>query len=163
MIKKFYHAIVGDPNEKVLKRCRPVVEQINALEREFEAKSDAELRAMTETFRQRIRTAIAPLQEQLAAAEQEYLAVLGTDEQRFARIEIDRIKREILKLEDEQLDEILPEAFAAVREASKRTIGLRHYDVRLIGGMVLNSGSIAEMKTGEGKTLIATLPLYLTR
>jgi len=161
MIKKFYHAIVGDPNEKVLKRCRPVVEQINALEREFEAKSDAELRAMTETFRRRIRAAIAPLQEQLDAAEQEYLAVLGTDEQRFARIEIDRIKREILKLEDEELNEILPEAFAAVREASKRTIGLRHYDVQLIGGMVLNSGSIAEMKTGEGKTLVATLPLYL--
>ena len=59
------------------------------------------------------------------------------------------------------LKEILPEAFAAVREASKRTIGLRHYDVQLIGGMVLHSGTIAEMKTGEGKTLVATLPLYL--
>ncbi len=89
------------------------------------------------------------------------MAVLGTDEQRFARIEVERIQREILKLEDEVLKEILPEAFAAVREASKRTIGLRHYDVQLIGGMVLNSGSIAEMKTGEGKTLVATLPLYL--
>ena len=61
----------------------------------------------------------------------------------------------------EDLDELLPEAFAAVREASKRTLGLRHFDVQMIGGMVLHEGKIAEMKTGEGKTLVATLPLYL--
>jgi preprotein translocase subunit SecA len=59
------------------------------------------------------------------------------------------------------LDDLLPEAFAAVREASKRTTGLRHYDIQLIGGMVLHEGRIAEMRTGEGKTLVATLPLYL--
>ena len=59
------------------------------------------------------------------------------------------------------LEDILPEAFAAVREASKRTIGLRHYDVQMLGGVVLHRGQIAEMKTGEGKTLVATLPLYL--
>src|SRR5574340_1719770 len=63
--------------------------------------------------------------------------------------------------EGETLDDLLSEAFAAVREASKRTIGLRHYEVQLIGGMVMNNSSIAEMKTGEGKTLVATLPLYL--
>ncbi|MFN7211035.1 MAG: preprotein translocase subunit SecA, partial [Aggregatilineales bacterium] len=63
--------------------------------------------------------------------------------------------------EGETLDDLLPEAFAVVREASVRTIGLRHYDVQLIGGMVLHDGKIAEMKTGEGKTLVATLPLYL--
>src|SRR5262249_49731911 len=61
----------------------------------------------------------------------------------------------------ESLDDILPEAFAAVREASRRTIGLRHYDVQCLGGMVLHQGRISEMKTGEGKTLVATLPLYL--
>ncbi|MGB9521884.1 MAG: preprotein translocase subunit SecA, partial [Anaerolineales bacterium] len=61
----------------------------------------------------------------------------------------------------ETLDDLLPEAFAAVREASKRTIGLRHYDVQLIGGITLHQGKIAEMRTGEGKTLVATLPLYL--
>ena len=64
-------------------------------------------------------------------------------------------------LEGETLDELLPEAFAAVREASKRTIGLRHYDVQMIGGITLHHGKIAEMRTGEGKTLVATLPLYL--
>jgi preprotein translocase subunit SecA len=87
--------------------------------------------------------------------------VAGTDEQKFARVEVDRLRKELLRAEDEILNEILPEAFAAVREASKRTTGLRHYDVQLLGGMVLHSGSIAEMKTGEGKTLVATLPLYL--
>src|SRR5947199_7670221 len=61
----------------------------------------------------------------------------------------------------EDLDDLLPEAFAAVREASKRALGMRHFDVQLIGGMVLHEGKIAEMKTGEGKTLVATLPLYL--
>ena len=61
----------------------------------------------------------------------------------------------------ETLEQILPEAFAVVREASQRVLGLRHYDVQLIGGMVLNSGKIAEMRTGEGKTLVATLPVYL--
>ena len=63
--------------------------------------------------------------------------------------------------EGEELDELLPEAFACVREAAKRTLGMRHFDVQLIGGMVLHEGRIAEMKTGEGKTLVATLPLYL--
>lgn len=161
MLKKFYYAIVGDPNEKTLKSYRPIVEEINALEAEFEKKSNDELRAMTATFKERVQSATAELREELARAEAEYLAVLGTDEQKFARVEVDRIKKEMLTLEAEELDEILPEAFAAVREASKRTTGLRHYDVQLLGGIVLHSGSIAEMKTGEGKTLVATLPLYL--
>ena len=161
MIRKFYYAIAGDPNDKALKRLQPNVERINDLESTFEAKSDGELRDMTATFRARIRDAAAPLVAQLEEAQEEYLAVLGTDEQRFARIEVDRIRREILDAEEDELEEILPEAFAAVREASKRTIGLRHYDVQLIGGMVLHNGTIAEMKTGEGKTLVATLPLYL--
>ncbi len=75
-----------------------------------------------------------------------------------------RLKTDEFRLrlaEDETLDEILPEAFAAVREASKRTIGLRHYDVQLIGGSAMHQGKIAEMRTGEGKTLVATLPMYL--
>ncbi|HXF60227.1 MAG TPA: preprotein translocase subunit SecA [Caldilineaceae bacterium] len=161
MFRKLMTAIVGDPNEKALKRYWPIVEEINALEKKFEAKSDDELRDLTASFRQRIYEATHALRAELDAAQQEYLSVLGTDEQKYARVELNRIKKEILQAENEVLDEILPEAFAAVREASKRTIGLRHYDVQLIGGMVLHSGAIAEMKTGEGKTLVATLPLYL--
>ncbi len=161
MIKKFYYALTGDPNEKVLKKYRPIAAQINDLEDTFAQKSSDELRGMTIGFQQRIATATAELREELAEAEKEYLDVLGTDEQKFARVEVERIKKEMRKAEEAILWEILPEAFAAVREASKRTTGLRHYDVQLLGGMVLHSGTIAEMKTGEGKTLVATLPLYL--
>jgi preprotein translocase subunit SecA len=161
MFKKMYYAITGDPNEKVLKKYRPIVAQINDLEKAFERKSNDELRAMTHSFQARIVEATSDLRDALAEAEQEYLDVLGTEEQKFARVEVERIKKELRKEEEKILWEILPEAFAAVREASKRTTGLRHYDVQLLGGMVLHSGRIAEMKTGEGKTLVATLPLYL--
>lgn len=161
MLKKLYYAITGDPNEKVLKRYRPIVDEINALEADFARKSNDELAALTASFQQRILGATTELRQALSEARQEYMAVLGTDEQKYARIEVDRIKKELLAAEAELLEEILPEAFAAVREASKRTTGLRHYDVQLMGGMVLHSGTIAEMKTGEGKTLVATLPLYL--
>jgi len=161
MLKKIYYAIVGDPNEKTLKGYRPIVAEINALEPEFAQKSNDELKAMTTVFKERVQSATAELREEMVHAEQEYLAVLGTDEQKFARVEMNRIKKEMLDMEAAELDEILPEAFAAVREAGKRTIGLRHYDVQLLGGIVLHSGTIAEMKTGEGKTLVATLPLYL--
>src|SRR5689334_5466299 len=161
MIKKLYYAIAGDPNEKILKRYRPVVAEINALEKEFEAKSVDELRAMTADFKQRIQEATQASREELAKAQEEYMAVLGTDEQKVARVEVERIKKEVREAEEDALCEVLPEAFAAVRDASKRTTGLRHYDVQLLGGMVLHSGTIAEMKTGEGKALVATLPLYL--
>jgi preprotein translocase subunit SecA len=161
MFRKMYYAVVGDPNEKELNKLRPMVEQVNALEPEFEAKSNDDLRALTAEFQSRIHAATDGLRARLQTAEEEYLAVLGTDEQRFARVEVDRLKKELLKAEEAELNAILPEAFAAVREAAKRTIGLRHYDVQLLGGMVLHTGRIAEMKTGEGKTLVATLPLYL--
>ena len=91
-----------------------------------------------------------------------------TRERRRCRNEREELKtqaedldKQLREAEAEVLQELLPEAFAAVREASRRTIGLRHFDVQLIGGAVLHEGKIAEMKTGEGKTLVATLPLYL--
>ena len=110
--------VFGTASDRRVKRYRPLVEAINALEPDMERLSDAELRAKTDAFRQA------------------YAA-------------------------GKTLDSLLPEAFATVREAAKRTLGQRHFDVQLIGGMVLNEGSIAEMKTGEGKTLVATLPVYL--
>ena len=105
-------------SEKEVKRVMPLVNKINALEPEWEKLSDAQLRAKTQDFKNRLQ--------------------IG-----------------------ETLDDILPEAFATVREASKRVLGLRHFDVQLIGGIILHQGRIAEMKTGEGKTLVATLPAYL--
>ena len=161
MLKKFLTKVVGDPNEKELKRLQPLVEEIDGLEERFTRMDNDEFNEMTQQFRQRIIGETTELREALAAAEGEYASVAGTDEQRFARIEVERIRKELLDEEQEILDEMMPEAFAAVREAARRMIGLRHYDVQLIGGGVLHSSTIAEMKTGEGKTLVATLPLYL--
>ncbi len=161
MLKKFLTKIVGDPNEKELKRLQPLVGEINGLEERFARAENDQFKEMTQQFRRRISDETADLRDALTAAEGEYAAVAGTDEQRFARIEVERIRKELLDQEQEILDEIMPEAFAAVREAARRTIGLRHYDVQLIGGGVLHSSKIAEMKTGEGKTLVATLPLFL--
>jgi preprotein translocase subunit SecA len=124
---------MGDPNERELKKIRPIVVRINDLEPEIEKLSDEDLRAKTAEFRQLIDAAVEDAED---------------DEERE-------------KQRDEILEELLPEAFAVVREASRRTIGLRHYDVQMIGGFVLHQGKIAEMRTGEGKTLVATLPSYL--
>ena len=122
--------IFGDPNEKVVKTLRPVVEKINGWESKFKAMSDEELRAQTVEFRKRLGVETSP-------------------------------QPSPSKGEGALLEEILPEAFAVVREAAKRVLGQRHYDVQLMGGMVLHRGQISEMRTGEGKTLVATLPAYL--
>ena len=110
--------VLGDPNEKALKKLTPFVREINGLEPEFQKMTDEELLGMTGEFRSR-----------LAAGE--------------------------------GLEDIMAEAFTAVREAARRNLKQRHYDVQLIGGLVLHRGQIAEMKTGEGKTLVATLAVYI--
>jgi preprotein translocase subunit SecA len=135
MLKSFVKLFGGDPNKKTIEEIRPIADEINALEAEFEALSDEALRAKTDEFRERITESIGNVE--------------GLEE------------KEQFKAAQEALNEILPEAFAAVREASKRTIGLRHFDVQMIGGVILHRGAIAEMRTGEGKTLVATLPIYL--
>ncbi len=133
MLKSILNVLAGNPYQRELARYKEIVERVNALEDEMRARSDEELRALTDVFRARIRERVEGISD----------------------------KQQRLAAEREVLDEILPEAFAAVREASQRTIGLRHFDVQIIGGIVLHEGKIAEMKTGEGKTLVATLPLYL--
>jgi preprotein translocase subunit SecA len=145
IVDKVVGKVFGTKSERVIKRLQPAVEQINALEPQMQALSDEELRAKTEEFRDRI-------QERLRAVK----ADAEGDPERAK--EIDKERKQALK---DTLEAILPEAFAVVREAGRRTLNMRHFDVQLIGGMVLNSGSIAEMKTGEGKTLVATLPVYL--
>jgi preprotein translocase subunit SecA len=134
-IEKALTKVFGSANERLLKKLWPVVARINALEPEIKRLSDEDLRAKTEAFKARFA-----------------LRMEGADE----------VSPEARKqLEREALDEILPEAFACVREASARATGMRHFDVQLIGGMILHRGMIAEMRTGEGKTLVATLPVYL--
>ena len=118
MLDTLLAKVVGTQNERELKRLRPIVAQVNALEASVQALSDEQLRGKTIEFRQR-------------------------------------------SANGETLDELLPEAFAVVREAGRRVLNMRHFDVQLIGGAVLHKGKIAEMKTGEGKTLVATLPAYL--
>src|SRR5216110_1954756 len=118
MLDTLLASVFGTQNDRELKRLRPIVAQVNALEPQTKALSDEQLRGRTTELRQR-----------------------------FA--------------DGETLDELLPEAFAVVREAGRRVLNMRHFDVQLIGGAVLHKGKIAEMKTGEGKTLVATLPAYL--
>ena len=118
MLGQIARKIFGSANDRFVKKQYKIVNQINALEPDFIKLSDAELKAKTAEFRERLK-------------------------------------------KGETLDDILPEAFATVRETAKRVMGQRHYDVQLIGGIVLHKGMIAEMKTGEGKTLVATLAAYL--
>ncbi|MGH7829170.1 MAG: preprotein translocase subunit SecA, partial [Candidatus Binatia bacterium] len=156
LIKK----IIGTKNERELKRIHPLVERIAALEPQYEKLTNAELRAKTDEFKKRIREATAQPGAALEEAKARAAAASGEERERLKE-EADELERQLRQTEGETLDEILPEAFAAVREASKRTIGLRHFDAQMIGGVVLHQGKIAEMKTGEGKTLVATLPFYL--
>src|SRR5579862_7847069 len=161
--------IVGTQNERVLKRIRPVVLSVSELESEISQLSDSGLRAKTDEFRARIREQSAPerarLEELQALQAQADVPDAGVDvsgeDAKDLRTQIEEQDKALREAENRVLEEILPAAFAVVREASKRTTGLRHFDVQFIGGMVLHQGKIAEMKTGEGKTLVATGALYL--
>ena len=140
-LTKFLQGVFGDAQKRILKRMWKRAQEINKLEPKYEEMSDEELASQTEIFRQKIDKAL-----KTARAEQ------GINKKGKKRAPIDDTKI---------LNEILPEAFAVAREVSKRVLGLRPYDVQLIGGMVLHEGAVAEMKTGEGKTLVAMLPAYL--
>ncbi|MCX7635376.1 MAG: preprotein translocase subunit SecA, partial [Syntrophales bacterium] len=118
MLVSLLKKVVGTKNDRVLKELSLILQEINDLEPKMMARTDAELRAYTDTLKQRLK-------------------------------------------DGAELDDLLPEAFALVREAARRTLHMRPFDVQIIGGIVLHQGKIAEMKTGEGKTLAATMPLYL--
>ena len=145
MISALIAKVFGTKNEREINRLTPRVEAINALEPAVEKLSDDELRAKTDEFRRRIQDRLSQIPDEPSA---------DPDRQK----ELDRQRAAAT---NEVLDEILEEAFAVVREAGRRVLNMRHFDVQLIGGMVLHQGKIAEMKTGEGKTLVATLPVYL--
>lgn len=161
MLRNLLTKVVGDPNEKEIKRIQPIVAEINTLEPEFQHMSDEELRGQTQLFRQRIQDETAQLREELDRLRAERAEAEDPSDLDALKREIESTDQELREAEADILNEILPRAFAAVREAAVRSLGLRPYDVQLIGGVVLHRGRIAEMKTGEGKTLVATLPLYL--
>src|SRR5579885_1172179 len=147
LINALVAKVFGTKNEREVKRLLPTVEAIGALEPAMQKLSDAELRAKTDQFRQRIQERLAKIADEPDA---------DPDRQKQIEAERDLALKEVL-------DELLVEAFAVCREAGRRILNMRHFDVQLIGGMVLHSGNIAEMKTGEGKTLDATLPVYLAK
>jgi preprotein translocase subunit SecA len=141
LIDKVLTKVFGTSNERIIKKLWPVVATINDFEPAIKQLSDDELRAKTVAFQTRV----------AAAAEQATKGIEDKEEREAAQIAAEKAT----------LDEILPEAFAVVREAGWRAVQMRHFDVQLIGGMVLHQGKISEMKTGEGKTLVATLSCYL--
>jgi preprotein translocase SecA subunit len=156
LIKK----IVGTKNERELKRIWPLVEEINSLERQYEKLSDTDLRTKTEEFKSRLRERTNEVRRSLEQVQAE-AGTASAEVREDLKTRTEELEKELREAEAETLEDLLPEAFAAVREASRRTTGMRHFDVQLVGGVVLHRGTIAEMKTGEGKTLVATLPLYL--
>jgi preprotein translocase subunit SecA len=135
MFKNLLNKIFGDPNRKAIEKLLPRVAEVNGLEAELSALTDDGLRARTQELREEV-TAVLSENPDLTPTEQNQLL-------------------------QQTLDEILPSAYALVREASRRTTGLRHYDVQIMGGVLLHQSEIVEMRTGEGKTLVATLPLFL--
>jgi preprotein translocase subunit SecA len=160
LINQLLGKVFGTKNERVVKSLMPKVQAINALEPEMQKLTDAELRARTDEFRQRIQERLGRLGGANGSPTPGSEAGLESE----VEDDLDRIKRlekEQYEALQEVLDEILVEAFAVVREAGRRVLKMRHFDVQLIGGMVLHRGTISEMKTGEGKTLVATLPVYL--
>jgi preprotein translocase subunit SecA len=147
--------LFGGRNERLIREIIPLVEKINAQETALEKLADAALAERTQDLRRRILSALAERKAPALLEEARRLRFDGRPEE--AVLLEDKYKVQ----EQAVLDAVLPEAFALVREAGKRTLGQRHYDVQLIGGVALHRGWIAEMVTGEGKTLVATLPMYL--
>ncbi|GAC1575089.1 MAG: preprotein translocase subunit SecA [Candidatus Dormibacteria bacterium] len=149
----FLLKVFGDPNDREVGRHLRRVEEVNAFEAEMEARPTDAFLALTEEFRAQVRAAREEALDNLPEPTLE-------DPTEQAEALAERLEA-AEKAVDQVLEEILPRAFAAVREVSRRTLGMRHFDVQMIGGIVLHQGKISEMKTGEGKTLVATLALYL--
>ena len=162
---RILQGVFGDPAKRNLTRMRKIVKIINGLEQKYEAMSDDELKAQTNVLKERLDTlnkkaeaniARAKLKASAKKSETKAESTDGTKKQSTS-VKSEKLERNETKI----LSEILPDVFALVREATKRVLGMRHYDVQMIGGIVLHEGNVAEMKTGEGKTLVALLPSFL--
>ena len=162
---RILQGIFGDPAKRNLARMRKIVKVINGLEPKYEAMSDDELKAQTNVLKERLDTLNKKAEANIARAKLKASAkksetkAESTDsaKKQSTSVKSEKLERNETKI----LSEILPDAFALVREATKRVLGMRHYDVQMIGGIVLHEGNVAEMKTGEGKTLVALLPSFL--
>ena len=162
---RILQGVFGDPAKRNLARMRKIVKIINSLEPKYEAMSDDELKAQTNILKERLDTLNKKAEANIARAKLKASAkksetkAESTDstKKQSTSVKSEKLERNETKI----LSEILPDAFALVREATKRVLGMRHYDVQMIGGIVLHEGNVAEMKTGEGKTLVALLPSFL--
>ena len=162
---RILQGVFGDPAKRNLARMRKIVKVINGLEPKYEAMSDGELKAQTNVLKERLDTLNKKAEANIARAKLKASAkksetkAESTDsaKKQSTSVKSEKLERNETKI----LSEILPDAFALVREATKRVLGMRHYDVQMIGGIVLHEGNVAEMKTGEGKTLVALLPSFL--
>ncbi len=182
MLVEALQRVFGSANERALKRIAPIVEEINGLEPELRALSDKDLSNKTLEFRERLKKGVLEalesaqdlgrlelgrvvrdlsLQKLVSEADLPDGQESDLPAQELAEQRVEELKRELKKTMGETLETILPQAFAVVREAARRVLGERPFDVQLAGGIVLHQGKIAEMATGEGKTLVATLPVYL--
>ncbi len=187
----FFAGLFGNRNEREVKKLQPLVAQINEYAEEYTTLSDDELKGKTQEFKQRIRDAVASIDERRDEIRQilsgrrlaetvggngsaEVAGELDPSERHDLNDEYDELTEEWLEVVSDTLDDLLPEAFAVIKETCRRMIGqeweaggakivwdMVPYDVQLIGGIVLHQGRIAEMKTGEGKTLVAVAPVYL--
>ncbi len=182
--------LFGDSNERELKKLWPVVEEIKSFDAKMKLLSEDQLRGKTDEFRQRIAEAVAPIEQEIAELKGRLKGVqpavdvggngqaaessLALDDRLDMYDRLDDLEKDWLDVVEDTLDELLPEAFAVVKETCRRMRGkeweaggqmiqwdMVPYDVQLLGGVVLHQGRIAEMKTGEGKTLVAVAPVYL--
>ena len=162
---RILQGVFGDPAKRNLARMRKIVKIINGLEPKYEAMSDDELKAQTNVLKERLDTLNKKAEANIARAKLKASAKksetkaesVSDNKKQSTSVKSEKLERNETKI----LSEILPDAFALVREATKRVLGMRHYDVQMIGGIVLHEGNVAEMKTGEGKTLVALLPSFL--
>ncbi|MDO4967763.1 MAG: preprotein translocase subunit SecA [Candidatus Saccharibacteria bacterium] len=154
-LEKVLQGIFGDAQKKTLVRYAKKAVEINKLEEKYQKMSDSELSKQTEVLRKRLE------KETKAETNKTVSEKVKSEKTEKKDKKAKKAKKLLKKPEDKVLDDILADAFAVVREATNRILGMRHFDVQLIGGICLHEGNVAEMKTGEGKTLVALLPSYL--
>ena len=206
MLGKILKLFVGDKSKKDLKLINPIIEKIHSFEQVMNGLSNDELRAQTNEFKNQINNSIAEINSQIDKIKKEIEEVTDFDKKEGLFSQIDKLNEEAYNMSEDTLNEILPKAFAVVKETAKRFVknkeviveandndielssrkdyiqiknnksywkntwdaagknivwDMVHYDVQLVGGVAMHQGKIAEMQTGEGKTLVATLPVYL--
>jgi len=156
IFRKPINKVLGDPVKREIKRYQGVVDLINELEDEMSTLTDEELREKTREFRERL-----GIEGTDITHGQSFAAGLGEETEEMAMERVEEQERDAARRQ--ALDDLLPRGLRGGPRGIQAHLGMRHFDVQLIGGIVLHQGRIAEMKTGEGKTLVATLALYLTR